>query len=225
MWPYSYEACDIGTLKNQTRPDGTPNAPAGRFGDWAYNYDLSWLPGQRMSSCTCQSDDHPGPKTSNGKWKARSAPELDIFEAQVTEEPEGNPLLGSVSQSCQFAPFNAFYSWDNVTGAVVTDPTQTMINGFKGTMYGSPICPLTFRHADSNPAEINKLHRSLPGQTTTATNRACSVILYTVSSTNLDTRRTTHTLRGSTMTRSPGRCSPRDMAQTLYHRSALARFR
>jgi len=135
MWPYSYEACDIGTLKNQTRPDGTPNAAVGQFGDWAYNYDLSWLPGQRMSSCTCPNEDHPGPKMKNGKWKARSAPELDVFEAQVTENPEANPLLGSVSQSCQFAPFDAFYSWDNVTGAIISDPTQTMINGFKGTMY------------------------------------------------------------------------------------------
>ena len=134
MWPYSYEACDIGTLKNQTRPDGTPNASVGQFGDHSYNYDLSWLPGQRMSSCTCPNEDHPGPKTSNGKWKARSAPELDVFEAQVTVDPEDNPLLGSVSQSCQFAPFNSFYSWDNVTGAVVTNPTQTIINGFKGTM-------------------------------------------------------------------------------------------
>jgi beta-glucanase (GH16 family) len=134
MWPYSYEACDLGTLKNQTLPNGTPSAALGRFGDWAFNYDLSWLPGQRLSSCTCPGEDHPGPQIGKGKWKARSAPEIDIFEAQVTEEPKESPLLGSVSQSCQFAPFNSFYSWDNITGAVVADPTQTVINGFKGTM-------------------------------------------------------------------------------------------
>lgn len=133
MWPYTYEACDLGTLKNQTLPDGTPNASAGQFGDWAFNYDLSWLPGQRLSSCTCADEDHPGPKTGN-KWKGRSVPEIDVFEAQVTTDPEDNPLLGSVSQSSQFAPFNAFYSWENTTGAVVTDPTQTIINGYKGSM-------------------------------------------------------------------------------------------
>ena len=134
MWPYSYEACDVGTLQNQTLPNGTPNATAGQFGDPEHNYDLSWLPGQRLSSCTCPGEDHPGPKTSDGKWKARSAPEIDIFEAQITEDPVRNPLLGSVSQSCQFAPLNAFYSWDNTTGAVITDPTQTIINGFTGTV-------------------------------------------------------------------------------------------
>jgi len=121
MWPYSYEACDVGTLKNQTRPDGTPNASAGQFGDWAENYDLSWLSGQRLSSCTCSGEDHPGPKMGDGTWRARSAPEIDVFE-------------GSVSQSCQFAPFNAFYIWDNTTGAIVTDSTQTVINGYKGSV-------------------------------------------------------------------------------------------
>lgn len=134
LWPYTYEACDVGTLKNQTLPDGTPNARAGQLGDPTFNYDLSWLPGQRLSSCTCAGEDHPGPKTGDGKWKGRSAPEIDVFEAQVTTEPEDNPLLGSVSQSSQFAPFNAFYSWANTTGAVVTNSTQTIINGYKGSV-------------------------------------------------------------------------------------------
>jgi hypothetical protein len=40
--------------------------------------------GQRFSACTCPDDpSHPGPKKADGTWKARSAPELDIIEAQV----------------------------------------------------------------------------------------------------------------------------------------------
>ncbi|KAF8754670.1 Glycoside hydrolase family 16 protein [Rhizoctonia solani] len=52
-WPYSYDTCDVGTLPNQTRPDGTPiNATIN--GD-KYNGDvLSYLPGQRLSACTCE---------------------------------------------------------------------------------------------------------------------------------------------------------------------------
>jgi hypothetical protein len=39
---------------------------------------LSELPGQRLSACTCPNSDHPGPRPSVG----RGAPEIDIFETQ-----------------------------------------------------------------------------------------------------------------------------------------------
>jgi hypothetical protein len=39
----------------------------------------------------------------DGTFVGRAAPEIDILEAQVV----GTPLQGSVSQSAQWAPFNA----------------------------------------------------------------------------------------------------------------------
>jgi beta-glucanase (GH16 family) len=53
MWPYSYDTCDVGTLPNQTLPDNSgPQAALDTGGD---NKDagLSFLPGQRLSACTC----------------------------------------------------------------------------------------------------------------------------------------------------------------------------
>ena len=44
---------------------------------------LSYLPGQRLSRCTCQGESHPGPKHKDGTFVGRSAPEIDVFEAQV----------------------------------------------------------------------------------------------------------------------------------------------
>lgn len=53
--------------------------------DAGHDGKLSFLPGQRLSRCTCDEDAdmHPGPKHSNGEFVGRSAPEIDIFEAQV----------------------------------------------------------------------------------------------------------------------------------------------
>ncbi|KDN44552.1 glycoside hydrolase family 16 protein [Tilletiaria anomala UBC 951] len=108
-WPYSYETCDVGTMLNQTNwAMGTPNPDTLNLGDCAFNSKhftqaLSYLPGQRLSACTCSGEDHPGPKLSDGSYRGRSAPEIDIFEAQVSEGEM------KVSQSAQFAPFNAYY--------------------------------------------------------------------------------------------------------------------
>ena len=44
---------------------------------------LSYLPGQRLSRCTCLGESHPGPVHENGEYVGRSAPEIDMFEAQV----------------------------------------------------------------------------------------------------------------------------------------------
>jgi hypothetical protein len=52
--PMIPDACDLGTLKNQTY-DNLPEA-ALTTGDKADNYTLSYLPGQRLSACTCKSD-------------------------------------------------------------------------------------------------------------------------------------------------------------------------
>jgi hypothetical protein len=73
----------------------------------ANNLDhLSYLPGQRLSRCTCPNDpNHPGPKHPDGTWVGRGAPEIDVFEAVV----DANTMIGEVSQSAQWAPFNPGY--------------------------------------------------------------------------------------------------------------------
>ena len=81
MWPYSYDSCDVGTLSNQTL-NGLPEA-AVVTGDSSSDGHLSYLPGQRLSRCTCNGESHPGPKHSDGTFVGRAAPEIDIFEAQV----------------------------------------------------------------------------------------------------------------------------------------------
>lgn len=73
-WPYTTDSCDIGTLANQTDPSGNGlKSPKG----------FSYLPGQRLSSCTCPGEDHPGPTRADGTFLGRGAPEIDVFEAYV----------------------------------------------------------------------------------------------------------------------------------------------
>ena len=81
QWPYSYDSCDIGTVPNQTI-NGLP-AAATVGGDQSEGGVLSYLPGQRLSRCTCPGESHPGPKHSDGTFVGRSVPEIDVFEAQV----------------------------------------------------------------------------------------------------------------------------------------------
>ena len=52
-------------------------------GDVSQGGVLSYLPGQRLSRCTCPGESHPGPIHSDGTYVGRAAPEIDIFEAQV----------------------------------------------------------------------------------------------------------------------------------------------
>ncbi|KAG8993545.1 hypothetical protein FRB94_010701 [Tulasnella sp. JGI-2019a] len=92
--------------------DGTP--VANLIGnDASNNGALSYLSGQLLSSCTCDTTGtnavHPGPKTNNGSYVGRGVPEIDVIEAQVNQKTR----LGYVSQSAQWAPFNSKYIWDN----------------------------------------------------------------------------------------------------------------
>lgn len=64
-------------------------------GDPNYDNSLSYLPGQRLSSCTCKGEPHPGPQRRDGTFVGRAAPEIDVFEAQVSVEDRS----GHVSQS------------------------------------------------------------------------------------------------------------------------------
>jgi beta-glucanase (GH16 family) len=84
LWPYTYQACDVGITPNQSSPDG-----------------LSFLPGQKLPSCTCPGEDHPSPGTGRG------APEIDIVEAGASYG--GLPIA---TQSYQVAPFDIFWRPD-----------------------------------------------------------------------------------------------------------------
>ncbi|KAH9919444.1 beta-glucan synthesis-associated [Epithele typhae] len=129
-WPYSYDSCDVGTFPNQTFADGS--GPAAALNSAAsrtkYNNELSWLPGQRLSSCTCPGEDHPGPSNSKG----RGVPEIDIIEAEANK----TSLIGQVaSQSAQFAPFSHDYTYINDTQDAwwVYDESVTRPNDYKGS--------------------------------------------------------------------------------------------
>ena len=50
-WPYTYDSCDVGTFPNQTYANGSGPAAALQTdeGRSKYNFELSWLPGQKLS--------------------------------------------------------------------------------------------------------------------------------------------------------------------------------
>ncbi len=131
-WPYSYSTCDVGTLPNQTYP-APENGPTAALasGLAGYSGSLSYQPGQRLSACTCPSAaaDHPGPDVSVG----RGAPEIDILEAQISYLD--GALTGTVSQSAQFAPYDAGYEPLNVTGGRVLHGEGTYVNSYVGQVY------------------------------------------------------------------------------------------
>ncbi|KAK7444002.1 hypothetical protein VKT23_015399 [Stygiomarasmius scandens] len=128
MWPYSYDSCDVGTLKNQTL-NGLPVA-ATENGDPSHGNVLSFLPGQRLSRCTCEGESHPGPVHSDGSYVGRSAPEIDVLEAQVSNG------IGHVSQSGQWAPYNEAYEWTTTAdNYIIYNETVTQLNEYKGGVY------------------------------------------------------------------------------------------
>ncbi|KAH8120019.1 beta-glucan synthesis-associated [Phellopilus nigrolimitatus] len=130
VWPYTYDSCDIGTVANQTVNNLPVAATEG--GDPAQNGILSFLPGQRLSRCTCAGESHPGPMHSDGTFVGRAAPEIDIFEAQIS----GQPLTGHVSQSGQWAPFNAQYQWFNTSdNLIIPNTTGTELNSYMGGVF------------------------------------------------------------------------------------------
>lgn len=131
---YTYDSCDVGTLANQTWPNGTSPDAALRSG--ADGDVLSFLPGQRLSACTCPGEDHPGPDVSVG----RSAPEIDLIEAQISLSVQH----GVVSQSYQVAPFDDYYEFDNRTGkAQIYDDALTEFNTYRGGHLQQAVSGLT----------------------------------------------------------------------------------
>ncbi|KAJ7254664.1 beta-glucan synthesis-associated [Mycena haematopus] len=114
MWPYTYDACDVGTVPNQT-VNGLPEI-ATTSGDANPPYN---------------GESHPGPvHASDGSYVGRSAPEIDVFEAQISGGG------GAVSQSGQWAPFNAAYVWLNTSdNLIIANPDISVLNTYTGGAY------------------------------------------------------------------------------------------
>ena len=102
-------------------------------GDKSHGDVLSYLPGQRLSRCTCPGESHPGPIHEDGTYVGRSAPEIDVFEATITYT---TPMQGQVSQSGQWAPFNWKYEWYNTSdNLIISDDDVTKFNDYLGGVY------------------------------------------------------------------------------------------
>ncbi|KAG1816789.1 glycoside hydrolase family 16 protein [Suillus subaureus] len=143
LWPYSYDSCDVGTLPNQTYPGTSKPLAAVQNGDPNHGDVLSFLPGQRLSACTCPGESHPGPVRANGDYVGRSAPEIDIFEATV----DGG--IGKVSQSAQWAPFNAGYKWLNTSDNLqIYNSDMTVLNPYHGGAYQQTTSGLSLTDQD-----------------------------------------------------------------------------
>lgn len=121
MWPYTYQACDVGITPNQSSSDG-----------------LSNLPGQRLNSCTCPGEDHPTPGTGRG------APEIDIIEVGATYPPHNMPIA---TQSFQVAPFDIYW-YPNYNFTAFPDYTQSFYNGYTGGPYQQAISATTNLNKD-----------------------------------------------------------------------------
>ena len=115
VWPYTYNSCDAGITPNQSAPDG-----------------MSFLPGQRLNSCTCKGEDHPNPGTGRG------APEIDILEAAVNAQN----ALGVVTQSYQVAPFDIFWR-PNSDFLQIPNYETTQMNGYCGGPYQQAVSGTT----------------------------------------------------------------------------------
>jgi len=121
LWPYTYQACDVGITPNQSSSDG-----------------LSHLPGQRLSSCTCPGEDHPTPGTGRG------APEIDIIEVGASSGPEGHPIA---TQSYQVAPFDINY-YPNYNYTACPDTRLSGYNTYTGGAFQQAISATTVLNKD-----------------------------------------------------------------------------
>ncbi|KAH3900902.1 SKN1/KRE6 family beta-glucan synthesis-associated protein SCDLUD_002362 [Saccharomycodes ludwigii] len=117
LWPYSYDSCDAGITPNQSSPDG-----------------ISYLPGQRLSICTCDGEDHPN------QGVGRGAPELDILEGEVSTATKGG--VGLASQSMQTAPFDIWYMPDYDYIEIYNQST-TVINTYAGGPFQQAVSAVT----------------------------------------------------------------------------------
>jgi beta-glucan synthesis-associated protein KRE6 len=119
LWPYTYQACDVGITPNQSSHDG-----------------LSRLPGQKLNSCTCEGEDHPTP------GRGRGAPEIDILEAGASYG--GLPIA---TQSYQVAPFDIWY-YPDYEYTEFQDYSISYTNGYTGGPFQQALSATTNLNKD-----------------------------------------------------------------------------
>ncbi|KAJ7059441.1 beta-glucan synthesis-associated protein-domain-containing protein [Mycena amicta] len=148
MWPYTYDTCDVGAAPNQSYPSTSPLAPGPAGATLPDGSALSFQPGQRLSRCVCKGESHPGPlHDEDGSFVGRSAPEIDVFEAQIGGPDDAH--VGQVSQSAQWAPFNANYRWDNSSENLIIPSLElSHLNSYVGGVYQQPTSVVTTTNQD-----------------------------------------------------------------------------
>ncbi|EEB07359.2 glucosidase [Schizosaccharomyces japonicus yFS275] len=120
VWPYSYNECDSGITPNQSTPDG-----------------LSYLPGQKLSSCACPGEDHPS------LGKGRGAPEIDALEGSNTKLHDDDPdEIGVACQSGQFAPFDLYY-YPDYRFIAIHNESVTCMNTYTGGPFQEALSGVT----------------------------------------------------------------------------------
>ncbi|TBU58246.1 SKN1-domain-containing protein [Dichomitus squalens] len=142
MWPYSYDACDMGTVANQT----------------VNNLLVAATEGNNAYNNGALSESHPGPVHDNGEYVGRSAPEIDMFEAQIGGTPMGD-RSGAVSQSGQWAPFN--WKYTPLGEFDVPDLTRSVNNSYTGGVYQQATSVVTA--TDQTAYEFNGYGYSVHG--------------------------------------------------------------
>ncbi|KAF7974658.1 hypothetical protein HWV62_11544 [Athelia sp. TMB] len=94
----------------------------------------------------------PGASTIQGLWPAiwtmgnlgRAG-----YGATLDGMVQGTPLVGAVSQSAQWAPFNPSYTWLNTSdNLVIADPTISSLNGYRGGIYQQATSVVTVTNPD-----------------------------------------------------------------------------
>ncbi|CAK9439182.1 uncharacterized protein LODBEIA_P34060 [Lodderomyces beijingensis] len=113
IWPYTYDTCDAGITPNQSSPDG-----------------ISYLPGQRLNSCTCPGESHPNPGVGRG------APEIDALEGEI------HGVIGRVSQSLQVAPYDIWYMPD-YDFIEIYNKSVTLMNTYTGGPFQQAVSGVT----------------------------------------------------------------------------------
>jgi beta-glucanase (GH16 family) len=116
MWPYTYNDCDAGITPNQSQSDG-----------------LSYLPGQRLPSCSCKGEDHPTPGTGRG------APEIDIIEVSGDWAGMG---VAVATQSFQVAPFDVNW-YPNYEFMETPDYRLSFVNTYTGGPFQQAVSTTT----------------------------------------------------------------------------------
>ncbi|KAJ7312606.1 beta-glucan synthesis-associated protein-domain-containing protein [Mycena albidolilacea] len=108
--------------------------------------ELSIFPGQRLN-CLFESKLHPGPKKPDGSFVGRSAPEIDVLEATIGGPDTAH--IGQVSQSAQWAAFDAGYkSFNSTDNLIIPNPSTTAQNAFVGNRFQQTTSALSNTNQD-----------------------------------------------------------------------------